>query len=395
MYSLLLAIIYIAFISLGLPDSVLGSAWPIMYPEFGIPVSCAGIITMIISAGTIVSSLCSDRLNRRLGTGLVTAISVGTTAIALFGFSVSHSFIALCLWAIPYGLGAGAVDAALNNYVALHYSSRVMSWLHCMWGVGTTIGPYIMTYALTHGQAWNMGYRYISILQIILTAAIVFSIPLWSRQKNRPNPTDSAEGAPDGSPVSEKALSLRDILRIPGAKEVLIMFFCYCALEQTALTWASSYLVLTRGIDSTKAASFASLFCIGITVGRAINGFLAAHFSDTQLTRLGEGIILVGLLCLLLPLGETLALTGLILVGLGCAPIYPCVIHSTPDHFGSEQSQAIIGVQMASAYIGILTMPPLFGVFARAISASLFPWFLLIILILMAGLHERLVQITA
>ena len=253
MIHLLLAVIYLSFISLGLPDSLLGAAWPSMYGEFGVPVSYAGIISMIISVGTVISSLQSDRLTRRFGTGKVTAVSVAMTAAALFGFSVSHSFWLLCLWAVPYGLGAGSVDASLNNYVALHYASRHMSWLHCMWGVGASLGPYIMSYALTNGQTWNMGYRYISILQIVLTAILLFSLPLWKKQ--------SSPGSEDGSDVSEgKALSLRQIMGIAGAKEVMITFFCYCALEQTTGLWASSYLVLQNGLAADTAASFASLF---------------------------------------------------------------------------------------------------------------------------------------
>lgn len=381
MLHLLLAVIYVSFISLGLPDALLGSAWPTMYQEFGVPVSYAGGISMIIAVGTIISSLQSDRLTRRLGAGKVTAISVGMTAAAIFGFSVSRSFWMLCLWAIPYGLGAGSVDAALNNYVALHFTSRHMSWLHCMWGVGASLGPYIMGYALTGGGGWNMGYRYIAFLQVALTVILMFSLPLWKTPAG-----DKAETAP------APALSLGRILQIPGAKEVMVTFFCYCAVEQTAGLWASSYLVLQKGVPTETAAGFASLFFIGITVGRALNGFLTMKLSDTQLIRLGQGIIAVGIFAFLLPLGEYAALTGLILIGLGCAPIYPCIIHSTPAHFGAENSQAIIGVQMASAYAGTCLMPPLFGLIANHITVSLFPFYLLAILILMILTHEALLK---
>lgn len=381
MLHLLLAVIYISFISLGLPDALLGSAWPAMYGEFGVPVSYAGAISMIIAVGTVVSSLQSDRLTRKLGAGKVTAISVGMTAAAIFGFSVSHSFWMLCLWAVPYGLGAGSVDAALNNYVALHFASRHMSWLHCMWGVGASLGPYIMGYALTGGGGWNMGYRYIALLQIVLTVVLLLSLPLWKA------PAGDGTERETGS-----ALSLGQILQIPGAKAVMVAFFCYCALEQTAGLWASSYLVLQKGVPAETAASFASLFFIGITAGRALNGFLTMKLSDTQLIRLGQGIIAVGIAAFLLPLGKYAALTGLILIGLGCAPIYPCIIHSTPDHFGAENSQAIIGVQMASAYVGTCLMPPLFGLIANHITVSLFPFYLLGILILMVFMHEALLK---
>lgn len=248
----------------------------------------------------------------------------------------------LCLWAIPYGLGAGSVDASLNNYVALHYESRHMSWLHCMWGVGAAGGPYIMGFALTRGMSWNAGYRIVAVLQLLLTLILVFSLPLW---KKRPRTVVSG-----GKEAAARTLSLKEILRIPGAKEVFIAFFCYCALEQTAGLWASSYLHLFKGVPSETAAFYASMFYIGITAGRALSGFLTMRFSDVQMIRMGCGIIGAGGLILLLPLGAEVSLAGLIVVGLGCAPVYPCIIHSTPEHFGAERSQAIIGVQMACAY---------------------------------------------
>lgn len=383
MIHLLLAIIYLAFISLGLPDALLGSAWPSMYKEFDVPVSYSSIIFMIIALGTIISSLQSDRLTRKLGTGKVTAISVLMTAAALLGFSVSHSYIALCLWAIPYGLGAGSVDASLNNYVALHYASRHMSWLHCMWGIGASLGPYIMGYILTGGQSWNMGYRCISIIQIVLTAILIFSLPLWKKKG------DDGAGNP-GADGGRKSLSLREIIKIPGAKEVMAAFFCYCAIEQTANLWASSYLVLYHGLSAQTAASFASMFFIGITAGRFLSGFLTMRFNDTQMIRLGQGVILAGIAALLLPLGEGLALAGLVLIGLGCAPIYPSIIHSTPANFGKERSQAMIGVQMASAYVGTCLMPPVFGLIANHISVALLPVYLLLVLLLMVIMHERM-----
>jgi fucose permease len=385
MTHLLLAIIYIAFISLGLPDSLLGSAWPSMYTQFGVPLSYAGIISMIIALGTIVSSLQSDRLTRKLGTGKVTAISVVLTALALLGFSTSHSFVMLCLWAIPYGLGAGSVDASLNNYVALHYESKHMSWLHCMWGLGATLGPYIMGFALTGGNSWNMGYRYIGIMQIVLTAVLFFSLPLWKTSKT---PTL------DHTDTSRKPLTLAEIIRIPGAKEVMLCFFCYCAIEQTTGLWASSYLTLYKGIAPETAASFASLFFIGITIGRALSGFITMKLSNVQMIRLGQVFIAVGIFTMLLPATQIFSLIGLIIIGLGCAPIYPCIIHSTPAHFGAERSQAIIGVQMASAYVGTCLMPPLFGILANKISVALLPLYLLGVLLIMTIMHELLTRKT-
>ena len=385
MIQLLLPIIYLAFISLGLPDSLLGSAWPSMYPLLGVPVSHAGILSMIISFGTIVSSLNSDRLTRALGAGRVTAISVGMTAAALFGFSISTQFWMLCLWAVPYGLGAGSVDAALNNYVALHYESRHMSWLHCMWGIGTMVSPMVMGRVLAGGGPWTAGYRYIALFQIALTAVLFLSLPLWQKR------TD--EAAEDGT--APQALSLGQVFRLPGAKEVMLCFFCYCALETTAGLWASSYLTLTRGVAADTAASFASLFYIGITAGRAACGFLTLKLSDTQMIRLGQGVLAVGVAALLVPGPQLLALAGLVLVGVGCAPIYPSIIHATPDHFGADRSQAVIGIQMASAYVGNLVMPPLFGLLANNITPALFPFYLLVLLVLMVVMHEQLVRKTS
>ena len=386
MVHLLLAIIYLAFISLGLPDALLGAAWPSIYPQFDVPVSYAGIISMIIALGTVVSSLQSDRLTKKLGTGKVTALSVLMTAMALFGFATSHSFGMLCLWAIPYGLGAGSVDASLNNYVALHYESRHMSWLHCMWGIGASAGPYIMGYALTAGWGWNSGYHIIAVLQIVLTAILLCSLPLW---KQRP-----AEVLQDGKVQNVKALSIREVLQLAGAREILVCFFCYCALEQTTGLWASSYLTLHKGVSADTAASFASMFYLGITVGRALSGFLTMKLNDVQMIRLGEVIIGIGVLVMLLPFGQSLSLTGLILIGLGCAPVYPCVIHSTPAHFGADKSQAIIGIQMACAYVGTCLMPPVFGLIANHITVALLPVYLLIILVLMVIMHELLCKKT-
>ena len=382
MVHLLLAVIYLSFISLGLPDSLLGAVWPSIYQGFGVPVSYSGVIFCIISVGTVISSLQSDRLTRRCGTGGVPAISVGMTAAALFGFSVSNSFLALCLWAIPYGLGAGSVDAALNNYVALHFASRHMSWLHCMWGVGASTGPYIMGTVLARNAGWHMGYRVIGVIQLVLTAVIAISLPLWK--------TGTAGNTEEQAAAPAKALTLQQIFHIPGVKEVVITFFCYCSLEQTAGLWASSYLVLARGIAPETAAGFASLFFLGITAGRALSGFLTLKWNDAQMVRIGLCVIALGLAALFLPFGQTTALTGLVLIGLGCAPIYPSIIHATPGHFGAERSQAIIGVQMAGAYIGNCLMPPLFGVLANHTTIAVFPYCLLVLLILMGTMHEKL-----
>ncbi len=380
MIHFLLAIIYLSFISLGLPDALLGASWPMMHLEFAVPVSYAGGISLIIALGTVVSSLLSDRLTRWLGTGKVTAISTAMTAVALFGFSASTAYWQLMLWAIPYGLGAGGVDASLNNYVALHYASRHMSWLHCMWGLGASIGPYFMGIALTGGMHWNGGYRIIGLIQLLLTAALFLTLPFWKKRKG-----EVAKAGEKAAP-----LSMKQIFAIPGAREVLVAFFCYCGLEQTAALWASSYLVMKQGLDPESAAELASLFYIGITVGRFLNGFLTYRINDKNLIRLGEGIICVGAMIMLLPFGTVGSMIGLILIGLGCAPIYPCVIHSTPEHFGEENSQAIIGVQMASAYIGTCAAPPIFGLIANHVSAGLLPVYLAVINAVMILMCEKL-----
>ena len=385
MVSLLLAIIYLSFISLGLPDSLLGSAWPVMRAELAAPLSFAGVISMIIASGTIVSSLLSERLTRRLGTGLVTAGSVALTAAALFGFSVSPSLAALCLWAVPYGLGAGAIDAALNNYVALHYSSRHMSWLHCFWGVGASISPYIMAAALSRTGQWQLGYRTVSLIQIVLTVLLFLSLPLWRK-------TAAGEPAGDNAPL----LGLRGAVRIPGVPNILLAFFAYCGAETTAGLWASSYLAGVRGVAPETAAGFASLFYLGITFGRFLNGFVADRLGDRRMIRIGALVMGAGTLLILLPLPSPLpALAGLLIFGLGCAPVYPSIIHATPLNFGAENSQAIIGVQMASAYVGTTFMPPLFGLLANAISLRLFPLFLAALLLLLAVMTEKLNRLKA
>lgn len=387
MVHLLLAVIYLAFISLGLPDSLLGAAWPVMCGDFSVPVSYAGIVSMVICAGTIVSSLLCDRIVRRLGTALVTALSVAMTAAALLGFSVSGSYWMLIAWAIPYGIGAGCVDAALNNYVALHFAGSHMSWLHCMWGVGASVGPYIMGYALSGGYGWGTGYRIIALMQIVLTAVLLLSLPVW---KHGAASDAAGESGAHGAPVR-----LGQIVRIPGAWEILLAFFCYCALEQTAALWASTYLTRRLGMHADLAATMASLFFLGITVGRMLGGFMSIKFSDERMIRIGAVLLFVGVAVLMLPLGQVGAVIGFALFGLGCAPVYPAIIHSTPAHFGAERSQAMIGVQMASAYVGILVMPPLFGLIANHVTIALLPWYLAVLTVLMTVMCERVNRKTA
>lgn len=382
MYTLLLLLIYLAFISLGLPDSLLGSAWPVIHQELQVPLSYAGAVTMIVSFGTICSSLMSERLTKKLGVNIVTVCSVLLTAIALYGFSTASAFWMLCLWGIPYGLGAGAIDAALNNYVALHYNSRHMSWLHCFWGVGTIISPYIMSYALTT-SVWQNGYRMVSFLQMGITVILLVTLPVW--KVNRKANEQKAEQA--------AVIGIRGALKIKGVPQLLLGFFSYCSLESTLLLWSSSYLVGAKGVTAQKAAAFASLFCIGITAGRFLSGLVTEKLGDYNLIRIGTGILLLGCIAMILPLKtDVAALGGLVVMGLGCAPVYPSIIHATPDNFGAQNSQAIIGIQMASAYVGSTFMPPVFGLIVNHISVALMPFFVLFFIVLMYIMVKKTFQ---
>ena len=382
MYSLLLSLIYIAFISLGLPDSLLGAGWPVMHGDLNVSISFMGIVSMVISGGTIVSSLLSDKLTRKLGTSLVTVISVFLTAIALFGFSFSNKFWMLIVFAIPYGLGAGAIDAALNNYVATHYTSKHMSWLHCFWGVGTIISPFVMSYALTN-STWNNGYRMVAFIQLGIGLLLLATLPVWRvhRQKSE----DKA-----------KSIGVVGALKIKGVPYLLIGFFAYCAAEATAMHWASSYLVEVKGITTQQAAQFASLFYIGLTAGRFFGGFIMNKLGDRKMIILGTCILSCGIISLLIPTDHPLvSLIGFILIGFGCAPIYPCIIHSTPNNFGAENSGAIIGIQMASAYVGSTFIPPLFGLLSHLFSFAILPVYLSVFIIIMICMTEITFRITA
>jgi fucose permease len=380
MIHLLLVLIYLTFISLGLPDAVLGSAWPVMHQELNVSVSYAGILTFITCGFTIVSSLLSARLTKRFGTSLVVVVSVMLTAFGLLGYYFSTQFYMLAIFAIPYGFGAGGIDAALNNYVAVHFKAKHMSWLHAMWGVGATLGPYAMSFALTNNMPWNDGYLIIFILQCVLLFVLFFSLPLW--KKNTNNTTED----------KVKVLGFKELFSIRGLFAVLVMFFSYCALEQTAMLWASSYLISNNNVSTEVAAFFASMFCVGITVGRFINGFIATKLKDKDMIRLGLAIIFIGMVLLFINIHIVLTYVGFILIGLGCAPIYPSIIHSTPFYFGEDVSQSLIGIQMAVAYVGVLFMPPLFGLIADFIDIKILPIFLFAFLLLMIVCHEVLLK---
>jgi fucose permease len=381
MYSFLLALIYLAFISLGLPDSLLGAGWPVMHTELGVSVSFMGIISMVISGGTIVSSLLSDKLTHKFGTRTVTVASVLLTVAALFGFSFSGSFSMLIIFAVPYGLGAGAIDAALNNYVALHYKAKHMSWLHCFWGVGAIISPFIMSFALKNLN-WNSGYRIVGFIQLAIALLLLVTFPVWKINKTE-------------STADTKRVGLTAALKIKGVPFLLIGFFAYCAAEATAMYWASTYFTEVKGISGDRAASFAALFYIGITLGRFASGFITERLGDRRMILLGTGILACGIMILLIPVQSYMtAFAAFLVIGFGCAPIYPCIIHSTPANFGAENSGAIIGIQMASAYVGSTFIPPLFGLFGNAVGFSVMPVYLLAFFALMIIMTEATFRIT-
>ncbi|ADY13616.1 MFS transporter [Sphaerochaeta globosa] len=364
----LLILIYLAFISLGLPDGVLGSVWPVMRLELGLPLASAGLIGAIGSIGTVASALLSYRLINRFGTAKVTLVSVLLTSIALFGYSISSSLPALMLFAIPLGLGAGSVDSALNNYVALHYEARHMNWLHSFWGLGATSGPAVMGLVLSLHLSYRAGYRTLAVLQLLLVVALSASVPLFERPKKQPIESNKNSQGPR---KKHKALPF-----------ALLGFFLYCALEVSTGLWAVSYLVEVKGLLPGEAALYGSLFFLGITSGRIVSGFVSMRISNTKLIYLGLGICLVGLLSLSI---SPLPFAGysLLLLGFGCAPVFPSMIHETPRRFSIESSQRIIGLQMASAYIGSTLTPPLFGVLGTVVGLRWMPLMQLSILLLL------------
>ncbi len=384
MYTLLISIIYLAFISLGLPDSLLGASWPIMHEEIGVSISFMGIISMVVSLSTIISSLLSNKLTHKFGTKWVTTISVFLSAIALLGFSYSTNIWMILIFAIPYGLGAGGVDAALNNYVALHYSSKHMSWLHCFWGVGTIISPFVMSYSLANAN-WNLGYRIISFIQLAIAVIMLITLPLWKVNDTKP----------ENKPEKVKSIGIIDAIKIKGVATLLIGFFSYCATESTVMAWACTYLVEAKRIDEPTAAAFASSFFIGMTVGRFLSGFVMDKLGDRKMILLGTSVLTLGILILLIPSSNyVISLIALIVSGLGCAPIYPCIVHSTPNNFGAENSGAIIGIQMACAYLGSTLMAPFFGVVGKYIGFNLLPVYMLIFAVLMIVMLEKTFKTT-
>lgn len=380
MTTLLLIIIYVAFISLGLPDSMLGAAWPVMQGELGLPLAGAGLVSMIVSGSTIISSLFSGILIRRLGTGKLTLISVLMTALALLGYSFSQNYLWLCLIAFPLGLGAGSVDAALNDFVARNFAARHMNWLHSFWGVGATTGPLIMAFMLNQTGRWQMGYRTVAIVQFTLVAILAISLPLWQRFTSPPSPQPATSGG--------KKQQIR------GMTPNLVAFFAYCAVEASTGLWAASFLVEQRGLSRVLAAGGASAYYLGITLGRFLNGFLSSHFEARNLVRGGQAMILLGVGLMFLPF-PILSLAGLLIIGLGCAPIYPTLLHETPRRFGAQNSASLMGLQMAVAYCGLTLMPPLLGLIVDRFGLQLYPLGLLLLALTLTFSTERLNKVLA
>ena len=377
MGSLLLAVIYLIFISLGLPDSLLGSGWPKMQVFFGVPSSYAGYVSMTICFMTIVSALVSPQLIRRFHTKWIVIVSIGLTVLGLLGFSISGQFWMLFLFAVPYGLGAGSIDAAVNHYVANHYPASVMNFLHCFYGVGAVISPCIMAHALKVAR-WNEGYRWTAYIQMGILLVCVLSLPLW-----RQNETADEE-------KNEDSAGIRETLRVPGVLLTLVAFFAYCSGENTCFLWTPSYFAGTKtGLSDETIASFGSLIFGGLMLGRLISGFISNRLGDRRLIRIGIAVELFGILLVILPVsGYILAAIGFVVIGTGMGPVYPAIQHMAPANFGKRYSAAVIGLQMASAYIGSTFMPMVFGHIQQAVGIGIMPVYLLFFALLNIGMLE-------
>jgi len=387
MATLLLVVIYIAFISLGLPDGMLGVAWPAMQGELGVPVAAAGAVAIVASSGTILSSLMSGRVLKRFGTGWVTAVSVAMTAVALLGIAMAPGLFWIVLLAIPLGLGAGSVDAGLNDYVSKNYAAKHMNWLHCFWGIGAMSGPLIISQFISRDLSWRSGYLTVAIVQFVLVVLLFFALPLWEKvaalvRKGRPAEVEEPHG---GMPAGGGVFAP---LRIPGLPPVLLTFFFYCGIESTIGLWGGSFLVAVKGLDLSTAALWVSLYFGAITLGRFLSGFVSMRISSKDLIRYGELLILVGVALFLLPLPIYFGLVSLILIGLGCAPIFPSMLHETPARFGREAAQHVMGFQMAVAYVGATVLAPIFGLIASNTSFVIMPLFLLAYIAIMLYCSE-------
>ncbi|WP_294351175.1 MFS transporter [uncultured Clostridium sp.] len=373
MATILLIIIYIAFIGLGIPDSLFGTAWPAIYREFDLPISAANYVNLLTTTGTVISSLFSARVINKFGTGKVTAVSTSLTAVALLGFSCSSSIWWLCLLAIPLGIGGGAIDAALNNYVALYYKASHMSFLHCFYGIGVSLSPYLMSIALSNKADWRMGYRTTFYFQIVISIITICALPIWGKIKNK-------ETVEEEKP---RTVSISEMIKMPSIRAVGLMFIGSCAVEYICGAWGSTFLVNSRGMVVENAAKAITFYYMGMAVGRFLSGILSSKLSSWNIIKLGQAIVFVAILSLVFSLPSKYAVIGLFMIGIGNGPVFPNLIHLTPKNFGKDISQSVIGLQMASAYIGIMAMPPIFGFLAQNISVNIFPYFILIMFMIM------------
>lgn len=379
-----LILIYLAFISLGLPDSLLGAAWPVIWPEIDSSLGSAGLVAMVIAGGTIASSLASGKMIQWLGTGKLTLFSCLLTATALLGFSMAPSIVWLIGLAVPLGLGGGAVDAALNHYVADNYKAHHMSWLHCFWGVGATAGPIIMAGFIASPYSWRGGYTAVAILQFVLVAILLITLPLWKRVAAIRDSMRAVEQKDEVSEPDEESRARQvNVFRLKGIKPTLLSFLLYCGAEAMVGLWGASYLVETREVNPETAAGWIALYYGGITVGRLITGFITFKVSNRLLIRFGQWIAMAGCILFFLPLSDSFCMVGFVMIGLGFAPIYPGLLHETPARFGKENSAKLMGYQMAVAYTGSTFIPPLFGLIVTLTSTALFPSAVFIILLLM------------
>lgn len=385
MATVLLIIIYIAFVGLGIPDSLFGTAWPAIYPELGVPVSYANFVTLLISGGTIVSSLMSARLINRFGAAKITAVSTSLTAIGLLGFSLSGSMVWLCLFAIPLGIGAGAIDAALNNYVALHYKASHMNFISCFYGVGITLSPFLMSFLLGEENDWRGGYRTVFYIQLVISLITIASLPLWKKVR---------ENAPEGEDHPARTVKFRELAAMPSVRLVWLIFIGSCAIEFTCNAWGSTFLVQVKGITVDRAAQMITFYYVGMTLGRFLAGVLSHKVTGWNMIRTGQAVVLAAIVLMLLPLPAVFCTIGLFLIGFGNGPVFPNLNYLTPKNFGADISQSVMGTQMAASNTGILIMPPVFGLIGQAFGMQLFPWFLLTMFLIMAlstlGLIQKL-----
>lgn len=380
----MLVMLYAWTMITGLNASLLGALWPVMYLDFDVALSAVGIFSWIGSIAGLLSNLGANWFLKRFGACRMTAMCACTMALSLLGYTLTGEFWVLCLLCIPFSTANGILAVALNNYVALHYHSRHMSWVHCMWGVGSIIGPNIVSYSLLMGYTWYHSYRVVFVTWAVWTVVLILIRRLW-----KPEPAETKESG------SGSGMSLKELFGIRGVREALLTFFCYNSLEQGMMLWMSSYMVIYKGLSENLAAMYASLFFAGITMGRMISGFMTAKLDDDRLIRLGQCLIAAGILLMLLPLGRMVTLAGLLLIGFGCAPVCPCLLHSTPLHFGKAHTQALVGVQVAASTLGNCILPSLFGLVANHISIALLPVYALVCLCTMAISHHRLVRLTA